>query len=465
MNLIDQQVCDYLAPRGVSSANELAKALGVSQPTISRALKALGTERILRIGRARSTRYALRSQQHVNESPIYLINDSDSALLLGVLYALAGGEYVFHQEIAWKSLRGDEFKDGLYPGLPWFLQDMRPQGFLGRGFARSHARALNAPVNPSEWRDDQILEALYRYGEDMPGAFVVGQAMLARVRELSGQTGDLIQEKERKQRYPELAERSLRGEWPGSSAAGEQPKFLAVIADASNQSRHVLVKFSGQSDQPQAQRWSDLLHSEYHANRVLAEAGESCALSRIVHAADRTFLESERFDRCGRSGRRAVVSLEALDAAYLGINGLPWNRAAGKLRDTGWISSGDAERLSLYWWFGVLIANSDMHYGNISLFLEQEPPLTLAPLYDMLPMSYRPGVDGNLPMNVIKVTHAPPEEHHIWIKAAELAETFWARVASDHNISTEFRDIATANHDIFSVHVGRRIVAVHGVWK
>ncbi len=451
MNLINKQLYDYLAARGVSSASELAKAFGVSQPTVSRALKSLGSQRILRIGQARSARYALRSQQHANESSVYLINEFGDALHLGVLYALSGGEYVFYQEKPWKSLRGDDFKDGLYPGLPWFLQDMRPQGFLGRGFARSHARALNAQLNPSAWSDAQVLEALCRYGEDMPGAFVIGQEMLARVQGLSEDTRNFIREKERERYYPEFAERSLHGEWPSSSAAGEQPKFLATVCDATNPLRHVLVKFSGNTDQPEAQRWSDLLHAEYHANQVLSEAGESCTLSRIVQASGRTFLESERFDRCGNSGRRAVVSLESLDAAYLGINGLPWNHAAGKLRDAGWISHGEAERLSLYWWFGVLIGNSDMHYGNISLFLDQDPPLTLSPLYDMLPMSYRPGVDGTLPFQAIKLKPSPPEERQIWLKAAELAKIFWARVAHDETVSIGFKNIATANYDTLSV--------------
>ena len=451
MNSINNQICDFLTARGVSSASELAKALGISQPTISRALISLGSQRILRIGRARSARYALRDQNRANESSVYLIDASGNTLLLGVLYALADGAYVFSQEKSWKSLRGDDFKEGLYPGLPWFLRDMRPRGFLGRSFARSHARALNAQLDPSEWSDAQVLDALCRYGEDMPGAFVLGQEMLTRVQDLSEQTRDWIQEKERARDYPQFAERSLCGEWPGSSAAGEQPKFLATVCDTSDRVRHVLVKFSGNTDQPEARRWSDLLHAEYHANKILSEAGESCALSRIVQAAGRTFLESERFDRCGSSGRRAVVSLEALDAAYLGLNGMPWNRAAGKLRDAGWISHHDAERLSLYWWFGVLIGNSDMHYGNISLFLDPEPPLTLSPLYDMLPMSYRPGVDGTLPFHVIKLMPSPPEERKTWVKAAGLARIFWARVASDDTISIGFRDIATANHATLSV--------------
>ena len=165
----------------------------------------------------------------------------------------------------------------------------------------------------------------------------------------------------------------------------------------------------------------------------------------------RTFLESERFDRCGISGRRAVVSLEALDAAYTSVNDLPWNRAAGILHDEGWIDADDAERLSLFWWFGVLIGNSDMHYGNISLFLDQEPPLHLAPLYDMVPMRYRPGLEGFLPGSILDFLPPPPEEEKIWREAADLALRFWELLADDEEVSAGFRKIAVGNMDALSV--------------
>jgi hypothetical protein len=445
MILTVQQLCHYLGTHGVARASELASALGISQPTLSRALASLGPQRLIRIGRARATRYALRTPMSGGECPVYLIDESGKALHLGVLYRLSRGEWYFQQDEPWVSLRGEEFRDGLYPDLPWFLQDMRPRGFLGRCFARTHAGALQAPQNPSNWSSDQVLESLRRFGADMPGALIVGQEMLERFHEAIRSGNDIIDRADIPSRYVHFAEQSLAGEWPGSSAAGEQPKFTARLRRANGLLQQVLVKFSGDVKLPEARRWSDLLFAEHCASTVLSAQGLSCAQTNIVQSEGRTFLESERFDRCGLSGRRAVVSLEALDAAYTGVNDLPWNRAANILRESGWIDAQDARRLSLFWWFGVLIGNSDMHYGNLSFFLDPRPPLRLAPLYDMVPMTYRPGLEGALPAHTLRFVPPPPEEKETWSEAAPLALRFWEMVASDQGVSAEFRAIAAGN--------------------
>jgi len=417
----------------------------VSQPTLSRAIKALGQQRIVRMGRARSTRYARRSERPGNECPLYLIDESGLAVHLGVLYELSRGEWLFQQDSPWKSLRGEVFRDGLYPGLPWFLQDMRPCGFLGRCFAHAHAQALQASRNPADWSDVLVLEALRRFGQDMLGALIVGRDMLEQVRSLADHGLKALSEREIPQAYPQMAEQVLAGEWPGSSAAGEQPKFTATVMGSGGEIRHVLVKFSGDMKLPEARRWADLLRAEHLANRVLSEAGLLCARSRMICSAGQTFLESDRFDRCGAAGRRAVVSLEALDAAYVGVNGLPWNRAAVALRDGGWLSAADAEHLTLFWWFGVLTGNTDMHYGNIAFYLDPNPPLRLAPLYDMVPMSYRPGLEGKLPSDALRLTPPPPEELPIWRLAAAIARNYWEQIARDHDFSSDFRDVAVKN--------------------
>ena len=445
MNSTVQQLCHYLLTQGAARASEITTALGISQPTLSRALTSLGSQRLIRIGRARSARYALRTPMAGGECPVYLIDESGKASHLGVLYRLSRGEWYFQQDEPWASLRGEELRDGLYPDLPWFVQDMRPRGFLGRCFARAHALALQAPQNPSGWSSDQVLESLRRFGADMPGALIVGQEMLERFHEAVQPGNDIIDHEDIPARYVHFAEQSLAGEWPGSSAAGEQPKFTARLRRANGLLQQVLVKFSGDVKLPEARRWSDLLFAEHHANKVLSAQGLSCAQTNIVQSGGRTFLESERFDRCGLSGRRAVVSLEALDAAYTGVNDRPWNKAAKILRESGWIDAQDARRLALFWWFGVLIGNSDMHYGNLSFFLGPVPPLRLAPLYDMVPMAYRPGLEGTLPEHTLRFVPPPPEEKETWNEAAPLALRFWERVASDQGVSAEFRAIASAN--------------------
>lgn len=427
----------------------------ISQPTLSRAITSLGPQRIVRIGRARSTRYARRSERPGNECPIYLIDESGQAVHLGVLYELSRGEWHFQQDYPWKSLRGDVFRDGLYPELPWFLQDMRPCGFLGRCFAHSHAQALQASRNPDDWSDALVLEALRRFGQDMLGALIVGREMLEQVRSLADHGREALSETETHRAYPQMAEQALAGEWPGSSAAGEQPKFTATVMGSGGEIRHVLVKFSGNMKLPESRRWSDLLRAENLANQVLSEEGLLCARSRIICSAGRTFLESDRFDRCGAAGRRAVVSLEALDAAYLGVNGLPWNRAAVALRDSGWLSAADAEHLTLLWWFGVLTGNTDMHYGNIAFYLDPNPPLRLAPLYDMVPMFYRPGLEGKLPSDLLKLALPPPEELPSWRVAADSARKYWEQLAHDQDVSSGFRDIAAKNRVALSAVIER----------
>ncbi len=51
----------------------------------------------------------------------------------------------------------------LHAGLPWFLDDMRPQGFMGRTFAHTHP-ALGLAADPRHWSADDALKALASAG-------------------------------------------------------------------------------------------------------------------------------------------------------------------------------------------------------------------------------------------------------------------------------------------------------------
>jgi hypothetical protein len=76
--------------------------------------------------------------------------------------------------------------DGLskrFDGLPWFLDDMRPQGFMGRTFASTHPE-LQLGNDPRFWSDDDVLRALALCGDDLPGNLVVGEAAFARFHSL-----------------------------------------------------------------------------------------------------------------------------------------------------------------------------------------------------------------------------------------------------------------------------------------
>lgn len=436
-----QSVVEYeLRRHGASSARALAGATRLSQPTISRLLADM-RDRIVRIGQGRNSRYALRRpiREFGSSWPIYDIDQAGSPRRIGTLSALENRQWHFQQDTPWKTLRGRDFRDGLYPDLPWFLEDARPQGFLGKIFAKSHGAALGISNDSRLWSIDDVWVALLRFGSDVPGSFVVGEAMLAAAQNSSNRILSPNPET-----YSALAEATLAGEWPGSSAAGEQPKFTAQISE----SKHVIVKFSPPFARPEGRRWADLLVCESLAATVMREHGILACDVRILASESRYFLESSRFDRVGKFGRRGVVSLASLDAAYIGGLNSPWRICARQLQEQGWIGAETATRLTTAWWFGSMIANSDMHYGNASFFLTPQPPLELAPIYDMTPMVYRPDAEGGLPERSFEPPPPLPEELAEWRVAASMAEIFWSRVARSKLVSATFQTLADRNRDL-----------------
>lgn len=441
-----------LNSRGVLTAREMQLVIGGSAAMLSRLLAGSDARRIIRFGKARATRYALRRDVRGlgSEWPLYRVKEDGSASLEGCLYALNGGRWLLQQESSWDSLRGDCFKEGLYLGLPWFLQDMRPAGFLGRLVAQRYSVELGMSPDPRDWSDDDILQFLVVHGGELPGAFLVGRMALAAAQAEALQHADLVPESERAVVYPQLAAATMAGALPGSSAAGEQPKFTARLRRSDGTVDSVIVKFSGSGGRPEDQRWSDLLAAEHIANGVLSGAGILCAVTKLLHANGRCFLESSRFDRVGLSGRKGFVSLEAFDGAHFGEVGTPWDLAAIRYREHGWITEPDAERLALLWWFGVLIGNTDMHYANAGLILGESRPLALAPVYDMVPMFYRPDIEGRLPAAPVVPVPPPPESRIIWLSAAALARAYWERLANSELVSQDFREIALKNLESIS---------------
>jgi hypothetical protein len=296
---------------------------------------------------------------------------------------------------------------------------MRPQGFLGRHFARRHATLLQVPENPTLWTDDDALHALSLLGGDTPGNLILGEAACrAWLDQVQGhrQAPDAQgwAEDELAEAYPRLAEQALAEGVVGSSAGGEFPKFTALRREAA---QHVLVKLSGSDGAPGTQRWADLLVCEHLAGQVLHDQlGIPAAASRLLMAAGRTFLEVARFDRHGLFGRSGLVSWAALDGAFFGTAGRPWGEAGRRLAERGWLCAQEAEQLTRLWHFGQLIGNSDMHDGNLSFQLKTgttgsdetggsqvssqrdvarlSPRLRLAPVYDMLPMRWRPDLQA-----------------------------------------------------------------------
>jgi hypothetical protein len=99
------------------------------------------------------------------------------------------------------------------------------------------------------------------------------------------------------------------------------------------------------------------------------------------------------------------------------------------------------------WWFGKLIANSDMHMGHLS-FIPDADTFRVAPAYDMLPMAYAPLPGGEVPVVRPQFALPLPAERDAWIDACACAMAFWEQAAVDERISAPFRTICRENRAV-----------------
>ena len=416
---------------GVGTSTELQTRLGLSQPTVSRALSALVQRgQLLKVGAARSQQYLLPRHIEGVGSQIGMVRVDTQGRVspFARMVALPGGRFWVNEA------------DGLtqiHDGLPWFLDDMRPQGFMGQTFVQKHPE-LSLPADLRHWNDDHALKAMVLAGDDLPGNLIVGEQALAGY--LSGvrQTA-VVQQPEVD--YPRLALLAMQGAQPGSSAGGEQPKFSALV-----NGQAMLVKFSPSGDAPGDERSRDLLVCEHLALQTLAAAGLPAAESQIVIAGGRVFLQSKRFDRTDK-GRIGMVSLLVYDAQYVGEMD-NWSATAQRMAARQLMTSQDAQQLQLLEAYGLLIANTDRHYGNISFLLEGDD-WRLSPTYDMLPMFYAP-VKGELVERDFAARKLQPSSQTltVWPQAKQLALQFWQSVAADARVSDAFKALALANAEV-----------------
>lgn len=451
---------------GSQTAQDICAWLAVSRSALSRVMETCRNDYpgfLCQIGAARATRYAwampeANNPDHPWRIPVYEMGLSGEEQLFGTLTVLHGDEYLF-------APTGDpdqRFPQGWlrahYEGVPWFLQDARPQGYLGRALAQrlflehgnSDLRISDLPEHVHQWSDIQVLQVISEVGNDLPGCFVFGETALNRARQ---QETLVISSSDRSLEYARRVHEMISGHWiPHSSAGGEQPKFTACVRG--NSDRQVIVKFSpedGEETDRVAQRWRDLLLSEFHALSVLAQHGFPSAMPDLLQGSDsRWFLESPRFDRVGERGRVPAFSLHTVILESMGD--LPsWWSSAERLCQNGVIDAESKEQIFLMDAYGHFIGNTDRHPGNLSFMLWQEPSdkFTLAPVYDMLPMQYAPDTQGSMVPSFKEIT-AYPANHDQIQTARDLALLFWSAITQDLRISPEFREMALSHAEALS---------------
>jgi hypothetical protein len=393
--------------------------MGISQPTISRAMKALGDE-VVRIGTGPSIHYVLRDAfRGFSSAPIYRITEEGQVKPLGRLIPVYPDGFVMEQTDN-VCLHSD--------GLPWWLFDMRPQGYLGRAYASRYSSELGLPANPENWADADVIRALLAHGHDAVGNLLIGEQARNHFVEMP-----LPVAVDRATAYPSLALAVSSGEAPGSSAGGEQPKFCTYTERG-----HVIVKFTAADDNPISERWRDLLLAEHLALSVLGVETE------VFNFAGQRFLEIPRFDRIGELGRKGLFSLRALEAEFVGRAREAWPVLVNELVKQGCVHPDAATDTARLWAFGMLIGNTDMHHGNLSFISAHGRPYHLAPAYDILPMGFAPKSGGELVNTLRPATLLDAIDGETWREALELAEQFFALAHDCDHFSASFAPCLTA---------------------
>ena len=426
-----------LLASGPLTARQLAEKTAISQATLSRVIQTLGNQ-IIRFGPYRSIHYALRRPLlAMPDVPIYRVTPEGQVEALGQLSPVQPTGYV---------MTNAEGSASHSEGFPWWLDDMRPQGFLGRAFVAAQAESLGLPPRLGDWQEEHILRALLSQpGNDAVGNLILGDAgrehFIQRPEPVAVPAASLATA------YAERARQALSGEAPASSAGGEQPKFGAY-AETANGPRHVLVKFSldveAGADNPIAQRWRDLLLAEHHALTLLRENGIAAVATRILDHGPQRFLEVERFDRIGPYGRRGLISLSAMDAEFIGLGRGGWPAITARLLAERHITSQAHEAACLLHAFGTLIGNTDMHPGNLSFVTDSGRPYQLAPAYDMLPMAFAPRSSGELPATLPAVGFDSQISTALWHKALLLALAYLGRLNNEPGFSVGFGECLSA---------------------
>ncbi|MFM2249070.1 MAG: hypothetical protein RL071_5145 [Pseudomonadota bacterium] len=425
--------------QGPASGRALHEALGCSADALGRLLRA-HPDRVVRLGARKTSTYALiRSIPGVlSPVPVFAWGPTRTAPDAPLLHLLP------IEPAGFAALPADGGPAVAYPDLPWFLHDLRPQGFLGRRLPRALG-LRELPADVREWGADQVLRYLCTAGISAPGAFVLGEAM--RVAAMGAAPPPACADTEAGV-IDLLAAQLAAGVEdppPGSSAAGEQPKALAALR-AADGLHELIVKYSPPVSEPVGRRVADLLVAEQLAGAVVEAWRPGWAARATVQLAHgRAWLLSRRFDRDPRGGRRGCVSLEAADAEFAehppGAS-IRWSLSARALGRAGRLGPAAVAQVCLLEAFGHGIGNTDMHLGNLALGLNGVEIDGVMPIYDMLPMAWMPQHNERPPLRPPRP--APADLSAEVEQVAPAVADFWARLAADARVSDEVRAAAGA---------------------
>lgn len=425
-----QRLIQLLGAQGAIPSAVIQSRLNVSQATVSRLVKAQDDALVI-CGKGKSTQYALAHAIGTapSQQPIWRVNADGLAERVGTLSFLSQSQiYIAADGV------NQVFTPTRNEALPWFLSPLKAEGFLGRLLAQQ-LLALGVSANPETWDSEMaLIGALHT--RDAPGAMLLGTGAS------SAEQGAVQLPEENLATALDVTTSDLAKNLPaGSSAGGEQPKFLATDAQGDS----FLVKFSPPLGTPFGDRWTDLLRMEVLSSKVLKSHGVAVAENRFIQTSTRSYLLSKRFDRVGKAGRVHVVSLATAHHAFVKGSFVDWTATGDQLARQKRLPPSDAETIHAVFQFGRLIGNTDMHFGNASLFVDGltlkdvvKGQFRLTPVYDMLPMRWRPdqinGISDYAPF-ALDLTFANA-------LSRRAAKDFWLEVSTDRYTSAPLKVVA-----------------------
>lgn len=420
---------------GPRTAAQLTEILGISQPTLSRTIRALSkTTTSFRVAGQRTPRYGLLRQLPMGlnaRQRIHRLLSKGNIRPFADVEFLAGGA----------TLERAGNVTTLYQGLPPYMAFAAPSGFLGSQLAQEAARSRQFPASLKDWGDEHRVAYLFTQGLNLPGNLVFGDAPLQKEMDLRATAP--IAAAEKLAHYVAMAS-ALKAAAYGSSAGGEQPKFLSLTEDCG----HVIVKFAKRGS-----RIAELLPLEHLALRALGEVGVPAAQTQLMAAGDYVFLEVARFDRVGLTGRIGMLSAGSVDDEFFGLRD-SWSEFAARCEQAKYLSPGDARNIDTMAAFSELIGNTDRHFENISLLIDEDGEYRgLAPAYDILPMRYASiggGMDPHLTPIEPKIGTIGPRPE-VWERAARAAERFWLSAQAEAlkpPLSREMKRLAAQNLEV-----------------
>jgi hypothetical protein len=411
--------------------DELLAQLRLSQATFSRTIQKIGGEAIsFREPGVRTPRYALlRAEPVPSPQSIFQVNEEGRVTEIGKVSFLRGGG-------AWVDLGGPNSR--LYEGLPPTMAFASPSGYLGARIAKGVASMIGVPSSLRDWSDDHRVKFLCTVGSDVAGSLMWGQSSFAA--HMDSRRVAPIHDTDIPRVYQQLASATSQT-GAGGSAGGEQPKFTCETESRG----HLIVKFARVGS-----RSADMLVLEELALSELAAAGVEAASARYFESDGYGFLEVDRFDRVGRSGRRGMISAGAIDDELFGMRD-NWPAFAQRCLDEGLLDQHAVQRVQVLTAFSELIGNGDRHFENLSLMTnESGHPVAVSPAYDMLPTMYSPvggGIEPELRL-VAPSFQSLGAQQDVWAQAFQSAHAFWLAAAADERLSGSMREVSGRNAEV-----------------